>query len=103
MHLVMGINVCFWKCIKVTFGEEEANSLPITAATGLGPAGWVLSLSGPEPGLGAGVLGPRPGLELGGRGALLFWLVPTSSEGLTAGGRAGLDVLGSKNGLDLGF
>lgn len=76
-------------------GEDEASSLPITAATGLGPAGWDLSLSGPELGLGAGGLGPRPGLELGGGGALLFWLLPTSREGTPAGFRVGLDVLGS--------
>lgn len=74
-------------------GEEEASSLPITAATGLGPTGWARSLSGPELGLGAGGLGPRPGLELGGGGALLFW--PASREGPPAGGRTGLDVLGS--------
>lgn len=81
--------------ILVTLGEEEASSLPITAATVLGPAGWVRSTSGTELGLQAGELEPSLGLELGGRGALLFWLLPTSREGPPAGGLVGLDVFGS--------
>lgn len=94
--LVVEIPHCLLKLRNpFTFGEEEANSLPITAATGLGPTGWVLSTSGPGLGLGSGVLRLRPGLELGGKGALLFWLAPTSREGLPAVSRAGLDVLGS--------
>lgn len=79
----------------VTLGEEEASSLPITAATGLGPTGWDRSMSGTELGLQADGLGPRPGLELGGGGALLFWLLPTSREGPPTGGLVGLDVFGS--------
>lgn len=86
--LLSHVSVCL-----VTFGEEEASSL--TAATGLGPTGWARSLSGIELGLGAGGLGPRPGLELGGGGALLFWLLLMSREGPPAGGCVGLDVLGS--------
>lgn len=80
---------------ELTFGEEEASSLPITAARGLGPKGWALFPSGPELGLEVGGLGPGTVLVLGGGGALLFWIPPRSGEGLPEGGRAGLDALGS--------
>lgn len=76
-------------------GEEEASSLPIIAATGLGPTGWALSQSGPDVGLWGGKLGPSPGLVPGGGGALLFWLLATSGEGPPASCCTGLDVLGS--------
>lgn len=79
----------------VTFGEEEASSLPITAATGLGPTGWARSTSGTELGLLAEGLGPGPGLELGGGGALLFWMPPTSAPCPPTGGLGGLNVFGS--------
>lgn len=68
-----------------TLGEAEASSLPITAVTGLGPTGWALSPSGTDVGLWGGEVGLRPGLIPGGGGALLFWLLATSGEGLPAG------------------
>lgn len=79
----------------VTFGEEEASSLPITAATGLGPTGWARSTSGTELGLLAEGLGPGLGLELGGGGALLFWMLSTSAPGPPTGGLGGFSVFGS--------
>lgn len=95
------ISLCKSRRSLFTLGEEEASSLPNTAATGLGPTGWVFSLSAPGLGLGAGGLRPRPGLGPGGWGARLFWLLPTSGEGPPAGVLAGLEVFGSKKGLDL--
>lgn len=82
----------------VTLGEEEeASSLPITAATGPGPAGWDTPTEGPGPGLlAADGLGPEPGLALGGAGALLFWAPATSASAAPpAGGLGGLEVFGS--------
>lgn len=84
----------------VTLGEEEeVSSLPTTAATGLGPAGWTLPTTGRTgPGLLAtkGPAGPEPGLKLGGAGALLFWTLTTSvSAPSPAGSLGGLDVFGS--------
>lgn len=68
----------------------------MTAATRPGPAGWALSLSGPELGLGAEGAGLRARLELGGGGALLFWLLLLASrEGVPVGVSVGLGVLGS--------
>lgn len=89
--------ICVWNHFfsLITFGEEEASSLPITAVTGLGLTAWACSLSGAELGLEADGLGPRLGLELGGRGALLFWLLLTSTEGVPTKGLGGLEVFGS--------
>lgn len=84
--------------VMVTLGEEEeASSLPITAATGPGPAGW-----GPPPteetgpGMRAAEGPAGPGLELGGAGALLFWTPTTSASAPPpAEGLGGLEVFGS--------
>lgn len=67
----------------------------MTAATGLGTAGWARALSGPQLGLGADGVGLGERLELGGGGALLFWLLLASREGALVGVCVGLDVLGS--------
>lgn len=79
----------------LTLGEEEASSLPITAATGLGLVGWVLSLSGPQLGLTGVELELGPVVVLGGAGAILLWLLSTLWEGPAAAGPAGSDVFGS--------
>lgn len=67
----------------------------MTAVTGLGPTARACSLSGTELDLDVGGLGPKPGLELGGGGALLFWLLPMSTEGPPTWVFPGLDVFGS--------
>lgn len=84
--------------VMVTLGEEEeASSLPITAATGPDPAGWTLPTTvGTGPGL-LSAKGPAgPELELGGAGALLFWTLTTSaSTPPPAKSLGGLGVFGS--------
>lgn len=86
--------------VMVTLGEEEeASSLPITAATGPGPAGWgppPTEETGPGMRATEGPAGPEPGLELGGAGALLFWTPTTSASAPPpAEGLGGLEVFGS--------
>lgn len=82
----------------VTLGEEEeASSLPITAATGPDPAGWTWPTTA---GSGLGLLaakGPAgPELEVGGAGALLFWTLTTSVSTPPPARRLGeLEVFGS--------
>lgn len=85
--------------VTVTLGEEEeeASSLPITAATGPDPAGWTLpTTAGTGPGLLAAKGPAGPELALGGAGALLFWTLTTSvSTPPPARSLGGLEVFGS--------
>lgn len=84
--------------VTVTLGEEEeASSLPITAATGPESAGWTLpTIAGIGPGLLAAKGPAGPELALGGAGALLFWTPTTSvSTPPPAKSLGGLEVFGS--------